>query len=265
MKKIIIIILTCLCCIMPVFADSGPKPSIIIKIKGLDNQHYYVTLLSSKETNGPFSQYNSEDELLYEKDTNEYRIWEAMKDYQDQDGFYFLQYFQDCSETHEFQWTYYPPETFKVLIYFPKTQQFIVSSIYTKYAYDSYYIVNVSHNNSIDMSIHFMHYCIALMKRLSFTLVIEVLIAVMFEIRGKKQWITMITINLLTQILLNIALMLFKGFLFTPLIYLLVECIIIFIEYKIYKRYFENSYQYKVKVYAIVANVISFITGMIIF
>lgn len=50
--------------------------------------------------------------------------------------------FRDCTETSEFKWTYYPPQRFKILVYFPETDSFAVSGIYERYAFDSYYKVD---------------------------------------------------------------------------------------------------------------------------
>ena len=51
MKKKIFSIVLCfviILIIMPTtaYADMGPKPSVVIDIKGLDNEKYFVTLLS---------------------------------------------------------------------------------------------------------------------------------------------------------------------------------------------------------------------------
>ncbi len=43
--------------IMPLtaYADIGPKPSVVIDFKGLENEKYYVTLLSEVTSTGPHS------------------------------------------------------------------------------------------------------------------------------------------------------------------------------------------------------------------
>ena len=46
----------------------------------------------------------------------------------DEDGYYFLQFFEDCTETSKFTWGYYPPTKFKILIYFPEHDSFVVSN-----------------------------------------------------------------------------------------------------------------------------------------
>ena len=41
-------------------ADTGPKPSVVISFEGLENEKYYVTLLSESPTTGPHRVYDGE-------------------------------------------------------------------------------------------------------------------------------------------------------------------------------------------------------------
>ena len=86
-----------------------------------------MTLLSKEASSGPFGVYENDEET--DHFNNEFgpdEVWKAFINYQDKDGFYFISYFQECTDT--FQWNYYPPNEFKVLIYFPESQSFITSS-----------------------------------------------------------------------------------------------------------------------------------------
>ena len=64
--------------------------------------------------------------------------------YEDADGFYFLQEWWDCTESNALRWTYRPPSVYKILLYFPESDSFMVSPIYEQYAFDSYYTVDLS-------------------------------------------------------------------------------------------------------------------------
>lgn len=119
-----------------VFADMGPKPSVEVEFKGLESETYYVTLLSEYDSSGP---YTNEDSYQ----GNDYDIWKKFNGYKDSDEFYFLGEFWDCSEYNQFMWVYYPPTTFKILIYFREYDSFVVSEIYEQYAFSSRYIVDV--------------------------------------------------------------------------------------------------------------------------
>ena len=116
--------------IMPsaAYADVGPKPSIEIDFKELENKRYYVTLLSEVESTGP---YHVPDYLNVQGNGNaeveDETFWQKFLTYQDEDGFYFLQYYKDCTATNEFVWGYRPPPRFKILIYFPEYDCLLVS------------------------------------------------------------------------------------------------------------------------------------------
>jgi hypothetical protein len=121
-------------------ADTGPKPSVVVRFKGLEQESYYVTLLSDKDSTGPWSK-NNEYKTYY----GDEKIWEKLNSYSDPDDFYFLGCFADCADTDTFKWTYYPPSTFKILIYFPDYDRFVVSAdTYERYAFDSYYTVDAT-------------------------------------------------------------------------------------------------------------------------
>ena len=86
-------------------ADVGPKPSIHIAFDGLGEELCYGTLLSQNDSTGPSS------------------AWDG---------------------TEEHAWTYYSPKSFKILLYFPEQGVFVTSGIYERYAFDSYYTVDMS-------------------------------------------------------------------------------------------------------------------------
>lgn len=125
------------------FADTGPKPSVVIDLVGLNGRECYGTLLSEDDSYGPNRAWREGEEMYaYHEDDPE--IWRKFVDYKDTDGYYFLQQFWNCTETKGFKWGYYPPDPFKLLLYFPETDSFAVTPVYEQYAFDSYYTVDVS-------------------------------------------------------------------------------------------------------------------------
>ena len=56
-------------------------------------------------------------------------------DYEDPDGFYFLQWFWECTQTDLLDWNYRPPQAFKVLVFYPETGEYRASGIYERYAF----------------------------------------------------------------------------------------------------------------------------------
>jgi len=133
MRKKIFFILLCFAIIQIIvpttaYADIGPKPSVVIDFKGLEDENYYVTLLSDITSTGPHSVLGEHpNNQRYQKDDEEYDIWQKFVSFKDKDGFYFLQYFSNCSVTSQFTWGYYPPSKFKILLYFPKQDIFAIS------------------------------------------------------------------------------------------------------------------------------------------
>lgn len=128
---------------MRVNADLGPKPSVTITFTGLEGEKYYAALLSEKESVGPRHayhgtnpRYTEEDFADYDNGEEFYKAWKKFLSYEDEDGFYFLQDFQEGSGEDTLKWGYYPPEVFKLLLYFPEYDSFAVSDIYEQYAFD---------------------------------------------------------------------------------------------------------------------------------
>ena len=198
-------------------ADTGPKPSVNIEFSGINGNPFYATLLSESEASGPWS-YNEEKD-----DINDYGIdedvWKAFSSYTDDDGFYLLPYIQKC--TDNFKWGYYPPKTFKILLYFPEKNAFAVSKIYERYAFDSYYEIDLnslSEKTQINgatifiirakevRSYDFKSEVLGLLARIALTIAVEVLIALLLGYKGKKTFLTILLVNVATQLLLNIAL-----------------------------------------------------------
>ena len=101
-------------------ADIGPKPSVRIQFTGIEGETYYGTLLSERKSTGPATAWDGYEEYRDWKPENEKLIWEKFIAYEDADGYYFLQEWWDCSETNQLNWTYYPPNPFKILLYFPR-------------------------------------------------------------------------------------------------------------------------------------------------
>ena len=111
-------------------ADIGPKPSVRITFTGIEGESYYGTLLSERCSTGPATAWDGYEDYPGWKPENEKVIWEKFLGYEDSDGYYFLQEWWDCSESNQLSWTYYPPNPFKILLYYPETDTFYVSDIY---------------------------------------------------------------------------------------------------------------------------------------
>lgn len=261
-KKLFIIVFSTLFLListpLPIHADIGPKPSVHVTIEGVGNQVYYATLLSKYESTGPESAYQGNN-ARYTMEDEEYPIWKAFVDYQDSDGFYFLQTFWECTDRHTFKWGYYPPETFKILLYFPQTNEFVVSDIHQRYAFESYFTMNV--NNEVYQSYNYTKETMNLVIRIILTILLEIGIAFLFKIKQKDQLVFIAIVNTITQIGLNIALNVinfYKGQWAFTFYYALLEIAIIIIEAIFYRKKLQN----KAVPYSFIANVLSFAFGL---
>ena len=80
-------------------ADMGPKPSVHITFENMGDEVCYGTLLSRTESTGPASAWDGNPEHIYPGQDME--IWQAFVDYEDVDGYYFLQRSWLCSESKQ--------------------------------------------------------------------------------------------------------------------------------------------------------------------
>lgn len=255
-------------------ADTGPKPSVRIKFENMGDELCYGTLLAKEESTGPASAWDGSEEDInlnfVDRD-----IWEAFVNYEDSDGFYFLQWAWLVSDTKELAWTYYPPNEFKVLLYYPESNTFVVSDVCKRYAFDTYYSVDMdgvdidsikydeslSGNQRLDMhkSYEFKNEVKALVCRILITVVVEILIGLLFKFRN-KELLYILLINVITQIILNVLLNIYTGFGYY-FVYLSLELLVFVIETIFYCLMFKKKKGYCV-LYALVANIASFVIGL---
>lgn len=266
-------------------ADMGPKPSLNLTFTGLEEEEYYVTTLSSISVRGPWRNGKEYSRNMYDSAIDDVvqheEVYDKMASYKDLDGYYFIGFMMECSETHSFNWTYWPPEEFKILIYFPVYDTFIVTEdSYETYAFDSYFDVNISGMGDISVkkdirvmkSYDYKGEGLSLAYRILATLIIELLIATIFFYKDKKARIIIILTNIVTQILLNIVLygIFYKyGSHMIVFYYMLLEFLIIVIEGALYEMWIGRRNKvtgknYSPYIYSFVGNTVSFFCGLIL-
>ncbi len=261
-------------------ADIGPKPSVTITFKNMGDETCYGTLLSESASTGPARAWDG-DAAHKEIGNLDREIWEAFAYYQDVDGYYFLQEVWPCSESKVLCWGYYPPNPFKILLYYPETDTYAVSGIYERYAFDSYFSVDMDGvvptpaGTQTPVLIAKKNYnyageFLSLLIRAAITVLIELGIALLFGFRQKCQLILITGVNIVTQIILNVMLNIVNyesGFLAFMVFYFWGEVIVFFIEVVLHNvllnRFGEKPVPFwKTSIYALVANVVSFICGI---
>lgn len=286
-------------------ADMGPKPSINVKFENVSDRLCYATILSKYNSTGPYSAYDPDSGLDYRNfgayDSNYYydenyhneeveRTWQAFVDYKDADGYYFLQlWWKVDGENNQIRWGYYPPYSFKLLLYYPDSNMFVTSLVYERYAFDSYYTVDLTNANvqlnpdtsagssnpgssqgevliELEMSYDYFGEIVGLLCRIALTILIELLIALIFRMKGRKVMLTILAVNVVTQIALNVALNLIyylNGVLVYLLFFILLEIAVVIVEAVAYSLLLRKHGVpiWKSLIYALVANAVTAVAG----
>lgn len=205
-------------------ADTGPKPSVRVTFENMGDELCYATLLSKTRSTGPAEAWDGTEDGKYFFNGADETVWRAFVEYKDPDGFYFLQWFWRADEKKTLNWRYYPPQVFKILLYYPERttndgaagNAFCTSDVLERYAFHSYFsvdmrnvqsgtigtIAKISATKSYDYSAELPGFFV----RLFATLGAEILLAFIFGLRSKRAVFTVTAANVVTQILLNLLL-----------------------------------------------------------
>lgn len=255
------------------YADFGPKASVQISFTGIEEEIYYGTLLSEHRSTGPSSAWDGKTAYHHYRHGEEGKpIWEKFVSYEDEDGFYFLQEWWDCSESNQLLWTYRPPSVYKILLYFPESDSFLVSPIYEQYAFDSYYTVDLSDLSAplaAQRSYDYTWELISLAARILLTILLELAVALLFGFREKRLLKFIAAANIATQVILNVALNIINyhaGSLAYVVGYVLLELIVFVVEAAVFSAMFRRFSEKEIKTgkiifFALAANVLSFVLG----
>ena len=284
MKRKLLIFLLCISLLsamsVTAFADMGPKPSVHVNLKNLPEGPVYGTLVSADRSTGPSSAWDRDPAHARVKPGEpEYDVWKAFMDYQDgqdPDGYWFLQEWWDCSDG-DFAWTYYPPSDFKILLYFPESGAFLSSGICQRYAFDSYF--DATPENGVltvkrSYQTRILPELWGLLCRMVLTVAVELLIGLLFWPWEKDVFRLLIVVNVLTQLLLNLALNVYAYFngtfiLIYGLVYFLLEVAVMVIETLAYNKRMPDAIGDEIPMgkalgYSMVANLCSFALGLVL-
>lgn len=262
---------------VPARADMGPKPSVQLTFENMGGETCWCTLLSLTASTGPWSAWDGREAHIYNYDVD-LDIWRAFVEYEDPDGYYFLQTAARCSDTGQYAWTYYPPSSFKILLYYPETDTFVTSGVYERYAFDSYYTVDLAGVEpgagtqpllTARKSYDYTWEGISLVCRIVLTILLELGVALLFGFGQRALLVPIAGVNLATQGLLNLALNVVcyqAGGMAFFLGYILLELVVFAIEAGVYGRLLPRrsggqASRRKAVVYALTANAASFAAG----
>ena len=220
----------------------GPKPSVNVKFENVGEEECYATLLSATEGNGPWGAWDGDCERI-ESEYDDPTIFLAFAEYEDTDGYCFWQRYWNIGFSGKIDWSYYPPNDFKVLVYYPASDTYLISAPMSRYAFDSYYTVDLADGKLTaeesegiiepERSYDYKGEMISLIIRVVITVAVEILVALVFGFLGGKMLLFITGVNVLTQLLLNLALNYYTFYLSESvfaILYIMMEPLIFIIE-----------------------------------
>ena len=220
MKKLLFRLLNaallCLLLSTTAFADMGPKASVKITLEGLGDRPCYATLLSQEDSTGPASAWDgvSEPEAwMLPGGDGAREAFYAFANYRDPDGMYFLCRVFEVREG-SFTWGYYPPGTFRVLLFFPDTGELTVGEKLSRYAFESSFQAKLMPDGSLgtftlgsfEKTNSLLDQLPGFLLRVALTLAVELLLALLFGYRNPQGLGLIFKVNLITQLILNLIL-----------------------------------------------------------
>lgn len=279
MRKRVFVWLLCIALLVPVLtvtvsADCAPKPTTSIDVMESRGRQIVVTLLAQSERHGPHSTIGKEEspEDWWDDLTEaEAEAWTAFRDYEDPDGFHFW------GEIDWFgmDWTYYPPEVFKVAVYYPEYDALLVSEeVFERYAFHSDFRLFLDgadepESGIVSMEVRrdydWMEEVFGFLIRVVVTLAIELTVARFFGYSAREHMKVILLVNLVTQVGLNVLLSLwyiFDGPLDAMLRLVVAEILVLVVEVIQYRRKLPG--RGKATWYAIFANLSSCILGWVL-
>lgn len=282
MKKRIFARLLCLAMVVMLtmvtaYADCGPKPTTRVQVHETGGRRVVVTLLAKQKQCGPYQAVEKgETPRSWSGEMNDEteKAWYAFRDYEDPDGFYFLGF----AQAMDMNWTYYPPEVFKVAVYVPEEDVVLVSEdAFERYAFHSdfyLYLDTADYHQSgavpmeLKTDFDWMEEFWGFLGRAVLTILVELAVALLFGYRMAKQMKTIVVVNLVTQVGLNALLSmwyLLDGPLAAMVGLAVGEIVVLAVESFLYARRLpregENHGRLKAVAYAFAANLASVFIG----
>jgi hypothetical protein len=254
----------------------GPKPGTSIAVRPGGGEYAIVTLLAREENNGPHWTIGPDEEPAswIAKDERLAQAWYAFRDYDDPDGYHFWGEIYEGSVT----WGYFPPENFKIAVYYPEYGILWVSEdSYERYAFDSDFRLNLpavgagAQTGEVDMVLKKTSNpgseLAGFLFRVVLTLAMELAVARFFGLTELGQKKLILRVNLLTQVGLNLLLWgwyYFDGPLVAMVRLILAEILVLVVESAIYLRKLRlEESRGRILGYTILANLASVTLGFL--
>lgn len=267
MKKLLIFLLLVISIIaIPTnaFADTGPKPSIDVKIKNLNTENYIIDLFvydkdKANKDEGPQVWGNpglTEDEIqeLYKLN---YDGWISAST---RAG---LILFSNCkgNREHENGFGYFgTPEVYKIVIINKDTGEIKISKKIVRKEFNSEVTVDYNNMKVVETSVNIVKTLIIVAIALILTIVIELGIALLFK---TKNYFTIAITNLISNVLLQTLLLIFiNNYL---LVFIIGEILVIGVELLVYLLRFKNISKAKIILYTLAANLTTLLITFLLY
>lgn len=248
-----------------VFANSLPSPTFYTEFNNApEGRPYYVILLTdAPEYNVPFYDVGVHGTVMDEQMLEDTSIPEFIETYEDPDGFHIADnpvimcegdtyngYFVSYEEDYNYRFIIYWDDTGEYKI----TESFKVS--------EARYSVDLSEDGELlsieDVSFDYWIKSMlpGTLFRVVFTVVLEFIIALFFCFFRKKELLTVLVTNIVSNLIAQaIAVLLFGIYLFG---FLLIEIAVIVVEFYIYRKFFDKGRSNgRIWAYTIVANLVT--------
>lgn len=249
----------------PVHADTGPHPSVSVTFTNLPDSVHYATLIAEKESYGPHRAVNKPQmNDSYER----FLASSAFLEVAAQTGYYYWGHLYKI-EDGGFRWGYYPPERFMILLYDEASGAVYASGVTERFAFDSIYRVTLQEDGTLDVEKESQQFktIYNAAVRLVTTVLMEILVALLFGYRSKKELLIICVTNILTQALLNWYLIVGDTYPNTTIWmfrFLAMELAVFIGEAVIYAKCLKSHSRKRAVLYAITANMASLFSGPLI-
>ncbi len=273
MKKYWLILLLLLCCALAIpakaNADVGPKPSLKVIVKNPPKCEYYLDLLVDYESKYSYENVKR-DEVKYPD------MYDMLKNYRGNGWrpalvtgtkvplFGNLEGIRKGEEmVHEFSYVGVP-DKFKVIIV-TEDKDIIVSknAVERKTFRSTAYFDCNTRRLSQDSVV--LAYIVQFIVTCTATLIIEGLVLILFGFNIKQNWKPFLLINVFTQLMFTASVfkvMYTSGVIAALLTYVPFELLILAVEATLFSKYLVQHSKQRRIAYAITANIISFVLGI---
>ena len=261
-------------------ADMGPKPTADILIVGIDEAFYFDVLIEVPDGVNPLTTTDLNEKIEYNYYRSDYPS-HILNGYQDEDLFASRTLYSGPpaiiskldAEKEEYHLGYFhAPSVFKVVIILEEDDTMIVSKVIERRLFNSSMTYDLSDVDlssdqfgvgELEENIPYNSYTLSLILRVIVTIAVELFILWFFGYKAMKSYKLTGLVNLVTQTLLSLFMVIgfyFWGSIFGLIAVLVIgEFIVFVVEMVIYAKYLKEKGHGHALLYGFVANLVTLI------